>query len=278
MNAAVLANGKVISAFEYQDVKHGHNIYCLDSYCKAPVIFVPAQGSVAPHFKTSGKGKSKHTDNCGLSKKLSFVETIEKCEQYQNDLLAKDMQQIVIKMNLNRIDPDFEAKVVEREQQNKPPQAIKVKNDSSLTPSSISSLKSVVKLIKDHQPDVLASIIIHVKGNKIPLSQLIIKPARTHELLWENKSLEKTPYFVYGTISNFIKREKVYYLNFEEGKNFSLVVFEKYFPHFTYTENQLLGHKVIAYGFLRKNKYNEKKSTEMIIKSSKYIEHLPIVT
>ncbi|WP_197208160.1 hypothetical protein [Cytobacillus firmus] len=119
--------------------------------------FVPAQCSVAPHFKTNGKEKSKHTDNCGQSKKLSFAEPIQKCEHYQNDLL-------VIKMNLNRLDPDFEAKVVEREQQNKPPQAIKVKNDSSLTPSSKSSTK--VCCIKTTYR--VSWHPLHVKGNKFP--------------------------------------------------------------------------------------------------------------
>lgn len=76
-----------------------------------------------------------------------------------------------------------------------------------------------------------------------------------------------------------MRREKVWYVNFvkKDDCRFSLVIFDKYFKHFTYTDEQLKGRNVLAYGFLKKNNFNEElKSTEMLIKSNKCIEFLKV--
>jgi hypothetical protein len=51
-------------------------------------------------------------------------------------------------------------------------------------------------------------------------------------------------------------------------------VFEKYFKHFTYTNEQLEGKNVLAWGILKKNVYKDKNTTEMVIKSNKYLEFI----
>jgi hypothetical protein len=65
------------------------------------------------------------------------------------------------------------------------------------------------------------------------------------------------------------------YLNFEE-KNvpFTIVIFQKHWKDFSYSEKQLEGKDVLIYGHLRKNDYQDKQLTEMIIKSDKYLETL----
>jgi hypothetical protein len=280
MNSALLYNGKVITAAEYNPDSHGHRIYCIDKSCKAPVIYVNTESSI-PHFKTTGKNEeSKHTDKCGFFKPLSFEESIQKVNEYQQELLDQGIKENVIRLNMSKLDPDYEGKQVERdesEKKEKDPSEIKVKQESA-TPNSIGSLKAIVKLLTSYEPDILASILVNVKGKKIPLSQLVISHDKAHELLWNGQAIENLSYFVYGTIENVIRREKVYYISFKPINNvrFSLVVFEKYFKHFTYTDEQLIGKDVLAWGSgLKKNVYNKKNTTEMVIKSKKYIEFLP---
>ncbi len=266
-----MGKGKLVSAHEYQVEKHGAKLFCID--CKSPIIFISASENTMPHFKTTGKGDSSHNKSCGFARKLSFEESLKKIGQYQQEYLEKNLDQVIIKLNLARLDPDYETKATERVQKLQNTSEIIIKTDSSSSPKSISSLKTVVKLIQENQLELLATIIIRVKGESIPLSQLIISPEEAYNLI-KNRE-KKTPYFVYGTISKFIKREKVYYLNFESQQPFSLVVFEKNFRHFTYTENQLLGRRILAYGYLQRNTYKGERA-EMIIKSNKYIELLPL--
>lgn len=279
MNSALLHSGKIITAAEYNPTVHGNRIYCIDRLCQTPVIFVSGSESTVPYFKTTGKNSdSKHHDNCGFARPLSFEESISKVKEFQEDLADKGLKEIVIKMNMNKLDPDYEGKQVERdegEKKPKDPNEVKVKQESS-TPNSISSLKAIVKLLTSYEPDTLASILISVKGKKIPISQLILSHEKAHELLWSDRSLESLQYFVFGTIENVIRREKVYYINFKrQDVMFSLVIFDKYFPHFKFTDEQLIGRNVLATGHLKRNIYKDKNTTEMIIKSSKYIEFLP---
>ncbi|MFT9493867.1 MULTISPECIES: hypothetical protein [Bacillota] len=280
MNSALLHSGKVISAAEYNVDVHGHRIFCIDKSCRAPVIYVAGTETSVPYFKTTGKNDdSKHTISCGFYKPLTFEESIQKVGEYQAELSDQGIKETVIRINLNKIDPDYEAKQVERNEQEpkeKNPNEVKIKQDKA-APNSISSLKSVVKLLTSYEPDTLASILVNVKGKKIPLSHIIISYEKAHELLWSGQAVEGLSYFVYGTIEQVYRREKVYYINFKPINNvlFSLVIFDRYFKHFTYSDEQLIGKKVLAWGPLRQNSFKDQKNTsEIIIKSNKYIEFI----
>lgn len=210
---------------------------------------------------------------------MSFEESIQKVQEYQQELLGQGVKENVIRLNLNKLDPDYVKPEIEREEKKKKvkdPTEIKVKQESE-TPNSISSLKSIVKLFSTYEPDVLSSILINVKGKKIPISQLILSTEQAHNLLWNGESIDKLSYFVYGTVENIIRREKVYYVNFHKVNNilFSLVVFDKYFKHFTYSDESLIGKQILAWGGLAKNTFNDKNTTIMAIKSNSYIEYLP---
>lgn len=281
MNSALLHNGTIITAAEYNPSLHGSRIFCLDKGCKTSVIFVPGSENSTAYFKTTGKNdQSKHSVSCGFARQLTFEESIQKVEEYQTDLLGQGIKETIIKLNLSKLDPDYQPKEIEREnseKKQKDPNEIKVKQESA-TPNSIGSLKAVVKLLTSYEPDILASVLISMKGIKIPLSQIVISHDKAHDLLWSGQAIDSQAYFVYGNIEKVIRREKVYYINFKPINNvmFSLVVFDKYFKHFTLTDKQLIGKDVLAWGHLRGNSFQEKKNTsELIIKSSKYIEFLP---
>jgi len=275
MLMAMLHNENIVSAMEYDPEAHGNRLYCMDKTCKAPVIFVPGSENISPHFKTTGKGDSVHSTSCGFYEPLDLVGSIKKVKEYQDDKLQENMNEIVIRLSMNRIDPDREVATVEREKREKKPNELKVKNEN-LTPQTISSVKGVVKLLTEHEPDILSSILINVGGgHKVPLSQIIVNQDEAHKILWEDKMLKNVDYFVYGRVANIVKRETVMYVNFEETDvPFTLVVFKKHWKDFSYTEEKLKGKDVLVYGHLRKNDYNNKRLTEMIIKSDKYLEKI----
>ncbi|WP_078557103.1 hypothetical protein [Bacillus alkalicellulosilyticus] len=279
MNSALLHNGKVITAREYHATEHGTRISCIDKGCNVPVIFVPASESVGPHFKTTGKGDSKHHSTCGFYKPLSFIESAKKIEEYQEDFLDRGIQENVLRINLSKIDPDYQEKereTTEREKKITDPNEVKVKQDNNNTPKSISSLKSIVKLLSSYEPDVLSSILVNIRGKKIPISSIIVDQVKAHEILWTDKIVDQIGYFVYGTVENVLRREKVWYINYKIVDNtmFSLVLFDKYFKHFSYSDEQLVGKTILAWGQLKKNTFNDKNTTEMSIKSDRYIEFL----
>lgn len=280
MNSAKLHNGKIITAKEYNSNLHGTRIYCIDKAChNVPVIYIKGNETTVPHFRTSGHNNSKHHEGCGFYKPLSFEESIQKVKEYQQELLDQGVKENIIRLNLNKLDPDYVKSEVDREEKEKrvnDPTEIKIKQDAE-TPASISSLKSVVKLFSTYEPDILSSILVNIKGKKIPISQLILSTEQAHNLLWNGESIDKLNYFVYGTVENVQRREKVYYINFKRVNDvfFSLVVFDKYFKHFTYSDEELIGKQVLAWGGLAKNTFNEKNTTIMAIKSNRYIEYVP---
>ncbi len=275
MQTAFLSNGSIVNANEYSAEKHGHRVLCIDRACKSPVIHVPASENNVAHFKTTGKNDSRHVKGCGFYESLDAVDSIEKLGEYQEDLLGKGIKETLLRINMNRIDPDYESKSVDREKkdQDKKEKEIKVK-DENQPPQSISSVKSVVKLLTSYEPDILASVLVSVPGGrKVPLSDVVVNQEKAHQLLWDGE-LMPTGYFVYGRIKNVSTREKVKYINFEpvNETTFTLVLFQKYWKHFTYSEEQLRGKDVLVFGELRKNDYNDKNQTEMIIKSEKYMD------
>lgn len=278
MNAAILHTGTVVAARDYNVDTHGNRLYCIDKSCKVPVIYVGGGDNLSPYFKTTGKNDSKHAANCGFFKPLNFVESVQKVDEYQDDLLEQGIKETVVRINFNKLDPDYEPRVIEREEKEekkKDQDEVKVKQENE-TPSTIASLKSIVKLMTSYEPDVLSSIIVNVKGKKVPISTLIIDQEKAHSILWSEESIPGINYFVYGEVDAILRREKVIYINFKPVNNvlFSLILFDKYFKHFTYTDEDLKGKVILAWGHLRKNTYNDKNTTEMNIKSDKYIEIL----
>lgn len=200
-------------------------------------------------------------------------------EEFQSDLLDKGIKETVIRLNFRRLDPDYESTTTDREEAAKKeidPTEIKIKQNNS-APNSIGSLKSVVKLFTQYEPDILAGLLVNVKGKKIPISQIIVPHEKAHELLWSGNALEQNMYFVYGTVEHVIRRAKDYYINFASSSNkkFSLVVFDKYFKYFTYPGEKLVGKNILAFGSLQKNTYNNINSTEMVIKANSFVEFLP---
>jgi hypothetical protein len=279
MNSAILHNGQVVTAKEYIADIHGSRLYCIDKSCKTPVIFITGNETIMPHFKTTGKNDSKHVTTCGFYKPLSFIDTVRKVEEYQDDLLDRGIRETVIRVNLNKLDPDYQPKTIDKEEnedKKEEKNKIKVKSESE-TPATIGSLASVVKLITSYEPDILSSIIVNIKGNKMPISSIIIDQEEAHKLLWEKpEELHSSHYFVFGEVDAVLRREKVIYINFKPLNKvlFSIVLFDKYFKHFDYTDENLIGKKVLAWGMLNKNTYKDKNTTEIVIKSDKYIEIL----
>lgn len=280
MHSALLPDGKVVTAVTYDAKLHGTRLQCMDKGCNSPVSYIPGNKEIVAHFKTSGKGDSIHKDGCGFARKLSFQETVNKVGEYQAEISKQGAREIVVRLNLNGIDPDYESRVVDRENNEKPNEKQeldeKILKESKPTPNQIGSLKTVKKLFTSVEPDLLASIYLSIKGNKIPISELIMTHEQAHAAVWEDRALN-VPYFIHGKIDKVIRREKVWYINFLTGPEyyFSLVLFDRHFQHFTYSDKDLIGKEIMACGLLKKNKYKEdRQSTEMIIKSNKYIEFL----
>lgn len=281
MHSALLNDGKVITAKSYQEEIHGLRLRCMDKSCGVPVIHVGETEEVIAHFKTSGRGASIHHEQCGFAKKLTFQQTVAKVGEYQASLREQGIREFVVRLNLNSIDPDYEAKEINREPSDKEPKEKseldeKALKDSKPTPSSISSLKAVKKLFTTVEPDLLASILVSVKGTKIPISDLIRSNHDAHLALWGHKTLDM-PYFIHGRVDKVIRREKVWFIKFEaeDTSFFSLVIFEKHHRHFTLKDEDLIGKDILAYGYLKRNEFNkDKPATDMIIKSNKYLEFL----
>jgi len=282
MHSALLADGKVVTAKSYAEDIHGVRIICMDKSCHAPVIFIQETKDIVAHFKTSGKGASVHKQSCGFARKLTFQETVSKVNEYQTSLQEQGIREFLVRLNLNGIDPDFKPKVNEneiepREKEEKAELDSEALKETAHTPQSIGSLKSIKKLFTTVDPDLLASIIVSVQGKRIPISELIRHHDQAHNALWEDKTLD-VPYFIHGRIDKVIRREKVWYINFItdiENSFFSLVIFNSHFQYFTYKDEELVGKDVLAYGMLKKNSFNkDKKVTEMIVKSNKYLEFL----
>lgn len=280
MHSALLPSDKVVTASSYDESIHGSQIICMDRSCKVPVFFIKGTHELTPHFKTSGKGESIHKEGCGFAKPLSFQDSVSKVGEYQASIMEHGIRQTVIRLNMNEIDPDYEKQTIERQPRDKDKK--KQELDEELlkegkdTPASISSLKTVKKLFTSVGPDVLAGILISVKGKKIPISDLIRSANQAHQALWSGNT-QDVPYFIHGKIERVTRREKVWYIGFERTDKgyFSLIVFDRHFHNFTYKDNELIGEEILAYGYLQKNEYHkDKESSEMVIKSNKYIEFL----
>lgn len=277
MHSAKLLDGSIVAAKSYIPGIHGRSLFCLDPICKAPVHFVQESEKVA-FFKTSGKGDSVHKEGCAFASRLSFEKAVSKVSIFQQDLLVQGSDEVVIRLNANKLDPDYVPRKIERDGQETEidPNKIKIKKEKTETPQTLSSLSSLKKLFTTVEPDLLASIVVSVQGYKLPISQLISDYHSIHDRFWKDNTLN-VPYFIHGTIHKIVRLNKVWYLNMHDGEDFyfTLVVFEKYFKHFTYTDDDLLERPILVMGKLRKNTFHkDRPATEMVIKSDKYIEFL----
>ncbi len=283
MLTAFLESGRVIHAKEYDPAKHGYSLFCIDTGCRAPVIFIEEiESKRKAHFKTVGKGsESKHTPQCGFYEaELDVVTAIEKTTEYQKVILqAEGVPKHVINVNLRRLDPDYEAKVVDKKEEEKEKEEDKVKiKDDRESPGSVGSMKSVMKLLTSYEPDVLASIYFSVGGGlKLPMSQVVLNTERAYATLWEDRVPRGMKYFVYGTVRSARKMEKVFYVDLEESGSehpFTMVIFEKYFKHFPLKPDELIGRDVLVYGELRKDEYKEIRRAQIILKTIKLLEFI----
>jgi hypothetical protein len=285
MQTAKLSNGTILSALEYSPQKHGFEIYCLDKNCSAPLIFVDrntrnsSDVQVAAHFKTTGKDEStRHKKGCGFYDSLDVIEAIEKVNEYQQQILeAEGTPKNVIRLSLNLLDPDHvkDERGEKEKSDNKDETDPKVK-DTKQQPTVISSMKSIIKLLTDFEPDILGTVYFSVNGRKLPMSQLVLSPRRAYHLVWEGTPIPKMKYFVYGKILNATKLKNLLFLDFENiddsSQPFSIVVFENYFKNFKYSPDEVKGRYVLVYGALRQNDYQNRRKTEIILKTDKYFQ------
>lgn len=275
MNAARLQDGNIIVAKDYSPEKHGLEIYCMDVACQAPVHFVQ-EGKKVSFFKTSGKGESVHKELCAFAAKMTFERSLFKVTQFQQELKSQ-VDPIMVRLNTNKLDPDYVPRTVEREGNNKEVDAreLKISNDSPKPPQTVSSLKSLKKLFQTADPDLIASIFISYNGHKLPITELISDQYIAAKKLWQGTTLNLN-YFIHGEITSIVRLDKVWYFNMgDETYPFTLVVFEKYFKYFTYTDEELLNRTILVMGRLKKNDFNKDKFvTEMVIKADAYIEFL----
>lgn len=276
MLTAKLADNTVVNATDFQAMSPQTPIFCMD--CRAPVHFVKESNKVA-FFKTSGKGASVHLDGCAFAAPMTFTESVGKVMQLQKEMISQ-VEPIVVRLSLNKLDPDYVAQ--DRSRSNEPEKTgrtLKVPNDGPKQPKTLTTLKGLKKLFLTGEPDLLASVIISINGFKIPISDLIVDQQTAHTKVMKNLALD-VPYFVHGTITKVVRLNKVWYFNMnEDNYYFTLVVFERYFKHFTYKDEELIGRPLLVMGKLKPNKFNEgkasaKEGTEIILKSDEYIDFL----
>ena len=279
MHSARLKNGRIISANDYLPDEHGSALYCLDLMCNVPVHYVQESEKV-PFFKTSGKADSVHKEGCAFASKLTFEHAVSKVSAFQQEFSDNGLDEFIVRLNTNKLDPDYvpieRGEPKEKEVDPNAIKEIKEKKEKKDSPQTLSSLASLVKLFTSVEPDLLATVKISYKGHKLPISLLISDYHSIHHRLWNEETLD-IPYFIHGKIHKIIRLPKVLYLNMHDAEDyyFSIIVFEKYFKHFTYKDEELLDRSILVMGKLRKNTFTKgMKNTEMIIKSNQYLEFL----
>ena len=278
MLTALLPGGSIVHASEYDNRKHSLTLACMDPQCKAPVVYVEESERASAHFKTVGKSHdTRHKITCGFFSPLDVVGAINKVAEYQQVVMdSPSVPKHVVTLNLKKLDPDLMSKTVEKKEKKEEEEedVLKAKAENK-TPSTINTLKGIVKLLSGYEPDILASIYFNVGGRKLPMSEVILSPIRAYDMLWEDRTIRGMQYFIYGKVVDIRKLEKVMYIDLEslEGdRPFTVVIFANYFQHFKLRLEELKNKDILVFGELRKNEYKDRKKSEIIIKSHKYIE------
>lgn len=248
----------------------------MDVACRVPVHFVQ-KSKKAAFFKTTGKGESVHKDLCAFATKMTFERSLFKVTQFQKEIQSK-VEPIIMKLNIDKLDPDYIPKTINRTGLNKTPGSSSrvVTDESDKKPQAVTNLKSLKKLFQTEEPDYLATIYANYNGYKLPITEIISDQYLAAKKLWQGTALN-VPYFIYGEITKIVRLDKVWYFNMGESSSspFTLVVFERNFKHFTYTDEELLNRPILVTGRLKKNDYKKDEFvTEMIIKANSFIEFL----
>lgn len=277
MQNALLPNGEIVNAREYDVRKHGDVIMC--PHCKARVIYVHSSNT-EPHFKTTGRSPDfTHKQDCPHVRKiLQIVDTIKKLRKYTTDLsdATSRQQQIIIDIQplFKQLNTGPTPKGPITEIPNSHPKkqfdyAMRYKDAIELPVKQINSLKTIAKLIKDNCIEKLASTFFLVNEKQLRISDVIIDQ-NTANRICRTGDIENIPYIVYGTIRSVARREKVMFLNFDTQDGaapFTAYVFARHFNNFSYTQEEILKKFVLLLGFIKPNsKYGY---AEMELKSEK---------
>lgn len=274
MQNALLPNGQVVNAKEYDDQIHGKLIYCPG--CKVPLIWVnPQNDDRSPYFRTTGHGESEHKRFCPHNRDVKILDTMKKVNRYTTRLInIPETERVVIKLNLNTNINEIPQGKVNEIPDSHPKKSYKYslsyKRKQKKPIRSISSLSAIARLIMDNTEEELNKVFLDYNGKQLPLSDLVVDQTRANELAF-NEGKTTSHYIVYGRILKVIKTEKVMFLNFdrENGtlKPFAAFVFAQDYNWFAYTKNELENNVVLVWGQIQLNrKYNK---AEVQIRSNK---------
>ena len=276
MQNAKLPDGTIINAKEYIESVHKGKIYCV--YCGATVIHVNPEDR-DPFFKTTGQtDKSRHLDNCVQKRNLQVFDSLKMINKYTTKLADTHSNgEYIIKINFDSFDIRKQPKGQTPEigfdhHKKKLPYANGYTNYKDSPIKSITSLKTIARLLKN-KPEELAKIVLVVNGQRYRLNELVLNQNQANELARSN--IGNLDYIVYGQVMSVKRREKVIYINMsvQDGMEpFTAMVFKKYFVHFKYKDEKLIGNPVLIAGRLKLNDRNNK--AEMVIYSSKQLEVL----
>jgi hypothetical protein len=267
MQNAKLPDGSIINAKEYIANLHKGKIIC--PYCEVPAIHVVPHDR-QPFFKTTGRGKSKHKENCPEYRDLSIMNSINKIKRYSTKIEdLTDYTEYIFNLNLDNIDidkaPHGKIQEISSSHPKKKYRYTNKYNDRNYAPAVIKTLALLAKLIKDNNSE-LDKIVFNCNGRKYLIEEIIIDQNKAFDLVSTSQN-ENRDYVVYGKVRSVVPLKTVKYINFDEQdgmKSFTAVIFKEYFPFFT-CEDKIIGKPVLIAGKLKLNKiYNQ---TEIIVKS-----------
>lgn len=260
MKNALLPNGKIVNAKEYDPMIHGDKIYCCG--CRKPVSHSSAKNSnIEPYFKTTGKGESKHAPDCSEKREVKQIKTIKKLNKYTiniSKINQNDLHVIKVHLGNTNIDciPHGEINEVSR---NNPKKTFNYylgysgsKNHSL---GKITSLSTIAKLLRVNSIEDLNKTVLDINGKILPVNQFIIDQNRAFEIAKSGNFY--IPHFVvYGKVGSVKKLDKVMFINFDVqdgARPFAAYIFSGHYKYFTYTKEQLEGNYVLIQGSFKFN-------------------------
>ncbi|MQL53631.1 hypothetical protein GFC01_15440 [Desulfofundulus thermobenzoicus] len=275
MQNALLPNGKIINAKEYDQLIHGEKLFCVS--CKKPVIYVGSdQGNREPFFKTTGRGESIHKEDCKERRTLIIFDSLKTINKYTTDMSKMDSEdKYLIKLdfapdNKEQIPHGSIDEIDESHPKKKFTYAYKYSKKRSTLPKRITSLSQIARLLKN-KPEDLSRITFTQQGELFSFTDIVIDQDKATEIALGNK-YTNIDFIIYGVVRSVIKTEKVMFVNLDtqDGlKPFDIFVFAGDFKWFTLTKEQLEGKPILARG---KIKFNERyNKAEMRVRFNKQI-------
>jgi len=278
MQNALLPNGRIVNAKEYDHQIHGKEIYCPE--CKVPLIWAnPQNDDRSPYFRTTGYGESDHKPFCPHNRVVKILNTMKKVNQFTTRLSdIPEAEKVVIKLNLKTDMIKVPQGEVNEIPNSHPKKSYKYSlryNRRQKKPiRSISSLSAIARLIMDNKEEELNKVFLDYNGKQLPLSDLVVDQTRANELAF-NEGKTSFHYIVYGRILKVVKTEKVMFLNFdrENGtlKPFAAFVFAQDFSWFTYTKDKLENNAVLVWGQIQLNRKYKKAEIQLRSNNNIYI-------